>query len=72
MANAEDAYPREAHTNSMKLLYYLADVFIDTFGITRPSPKGRTQAAFFILGLMVLTLLAVLAAGIGIHSMMNQ
>ena len=56
----------------MLILYFLADMFIDTFGITRPTPKARTQAAFFILGLIVAMLLAVLITGLAIHSVMSK
>ena len=56
---------------SMKVLYFLADVFINTFGITRPSEKARTQAAFFILGLIVLLLAGVTAAGLAIYAVMH-
>jgi len=55
----------------MKVLYFLADVFINTFGITRPSEKARTQAAFFILGLIVLLLAGVTAAGLAIYAVMH-
>ncbi len=47
---------------SMKLLYFLADSFINTFGITRPTEKARKQAAFFILGLILLALSAAAIA----------
>jgi len=42
----------------MAFLYFLVDTFIDTFGITRPTEKGRRQAAFFILSLLVLVIAA--------------
>ena len=41
----------------MRLLYFLADTFVNTFGITQPTERARKQAAFFILGLIILTLL---------------
>ena len=46
----------------MAFLYFLADTFISTFGITQPTPKTRKQAAFFILGLILLVLAAATAA----------
>ena len=52
----------------MRVLYFLVEMFINTFGITRPSEKGRKQAAFFILALMLLTLAAAAAAGFLAHS----
>ena len=40
----------------MSFLYFLADTFINTFGITRPTEKARKQAAFFILTLLILAI----------------
>ncbi len=53
---------------AMRLLYFLADSFIAFFGITRPTERARTQAAFFILALMLLALAAMIATGLIIHS----
>lgn len=55
----------------MALLYFLADAFINTFGITKPTEAARRQAAFFILGMSLLVLLGVFAAGIVIHLAMR-
>ena len=55
----------------MKLLYFLADTFINTFGITRPSEKARKQAAFFILTLILLALAAATTAGLVVHSLIH-
>jgi hypothetical protein len=38
----------------MPLLETLASIFIDTFGITRPTPQNRHRAALFIAGMLVL------------------
>jgi len=46
----------------MAMLRYLAEIFIDTFGITHPSPEGRDRAARYI-GVLVF-LLALLLFGI--------
>ena len=51
----------------MKLLYFLADMFINTFGITRPTQQTRRQTAFFILGLILFALAAMIAAGTVVH-----
>ena len=51
----------------MVILYFLADVFINTFGITQPTPAARRQVAFFILGLMLLVIAGVAAAGYVLH-----
>jgi len=54
----------------MGILYFLADSFISTFGITRPSEKTRKQTAFFILGLIVLALAGAAAAFLLVHAYM--
>jgi uncharacterized membrane protein len=51
----------------MRLIYFLADTFINTFGITQPKEKARKQAAFFIMALMGLTLGVVASVGYLFH-----
>ena len=51
----------------MRLLHYLALLFIDVFGITHPSSKAKDQAALYIGFLLVamivgLILVFILAA----------
>ncbi len=65
------ALPRKEHNDPMGLLYFLADAFINTFGITKPTEKTRRNMAFFICGLIVLVLIGVTAAGLLIHSVMH-
>ena len=48
----------------MRLLLFLARAFIDTFGITAPTPQNERRAAWFILVLLLLVLLAVFGTGI--------
>jgi hypothetical protein len=48
----------------MRLLEALAAAFINTFGITQPNDQTRRRAAWFILGMLTLVLLAIGAAGI--------
>ena len=55
----------------MRFLYFLADTFINTFGITQPTEKNRRKAAFFILTLLVLMLAGLVVAGAVIHSAMK-
>ena len=55
----------------MGFLYFLADTFINTFGITRPTEKARRQAAFFILALMALTIGGATTAFVVIHAYMK-
>jgi hypothetical protein len=55
----------------MNILYILADAFINTFGITRPTDRARKQAAFFILGLILLALIVATVAGFLVHSVMH-
>jgi ABC-type amino acid transport system permease subunit len=42
----------------MKFIQFIANAFINTMGITQPSPQAANRAAWFI----VITLTAVLAA----------
>ena len=55
----------------MGILYFLADTFINVFGITQPTKKMRRMVAFFICGLMVLVVVGVTGAGLLIHSVMH-
>ena len=55
----------------MGLIYFLADAFINTFGITQPTERARRQAAFFILTLLALALTGATAAFFVIHASMK-
>jgi len=55
----------------MAFLYFLADTFISTFGITQPTEKARKQAAFFILALIILTLTGATIAFVVLHAYMK-
>ncbi len=55
----------------MGLLYFLADTFINTFGITQPTENARKQAAFFILALTVLAIGAAVGAFVVLHAYMK-
>ncbi len=59
---------KPAHTGSVRILYFLADTFINTFGITQPTEQARRQAAFFILGLMVLVVALAVGAFAVLHT----
>lgn len=51
----------------MKPLLFLANAFINTFGITQPSEAAAKRSAQFIatlLGLLLVILLAVVAGGV--------
>ena len=56
----------------MHLLEALAAAFINTFGITRPSDKQRRRAAWFILAMMIGTLLVVSAVGYAFYVAMHR
>jgi hypothetical protein len=55
----------------MPLLYFLIDMFINTFGITRPSEEAKRRAAFFILGLLTLTVAGAVLAFFVLHGAMR-
>ena len=46
----------------MRLIEFLANVFINTFGITQPTGKTRRRASWFIGGLLFLAVVVALAA----------
>jgi hypothetical protein len=46
-------YAQERPNTRMKLLRYLAFMFIDAFGITHPSIEARDRAAKYIAFLMI-------------------
>ena len=48
----------------MKPLLFLSNAFINTFGITQPSPKAANRAAWFIAVLLLGVLVTVVTAGI--------
>lgn len=50
----------------MKLFSSLTDLYVDSFGKTWPR-KTRRQAAFLILGPMMLTIVFLVAAGVVCH-----
>jgi len=52
----------------MGLLEALANAFVRTFGITQPSDALRRRAAWFILGMLALALVAL---GIGGYVLMH-
>jgi hypothetical protein len=55
----------------MGVLYYVVDMFINTFGITRPSEKARKQAAFFILALLLIAVGGATVAFFVLHNIMK-
>jgi uncharacterized membrane protein len=59
------------HNGVMGFIYFLADTFINTFGITQPTEKARKQAALFILTLLILTLTGATIAFFVLHSYMK-
>ena len=56
----------------MRILEALASIFINTFGITQPSPAARRQAAFFILGLLLAALLVVVVVAAVLYQAIHR
>lgn len=52
-----------AYPQHMRLLEALAGAFFRTFGITEPTEQTRRRAAWFILGMFTLVILAFLIGG---------
>jgi hypothetical protein len=55
----------------MRLLEALASLFINTFGITQPTDATRRRAAWFILCLLILTLVVVSSVGYVLYRSMH-
>lgn len=52
----------------MKPLQFIANLFINTMGITQPTPKTADRAAWFIVAMLIAVLIAVATvAFIGLH-----
>ena len=47
----------------MKPLLFLSNAFINTFGITQPSPKAANRVAWFIAVLLLAVLITVVTVG---------
>ena len=56
----------------MRILEALASIFINTFGITQPSPAARRQAAWFIFGLLVAALVVVVVVGTVLYQAIHR
>ncbi|MDQ1453286.1 MAG: hypothetical protein QOK38_3152 [Acidobacteriaceae bacterium] len=49
----------------MRLLEYLVDMFIQSFGITRPSEAQRRRVTLLLGGALLTAALLVIAIGVG-------
>jgi hypothetical protein len=47
------------HRKNMKFIQFIANAFINTMGITQPSPQAANRAAWFIVILLSAVLVAV-------------
>lgn len=56
----------------MQLLLFLARAFIQTFGITQPTPERERRFAWFLAGMMLLVLGLVAATGVLLHAWFVQ
>jgi hypothetical protein len=56
----------------MGLLDALASVFINTFGITQPSESMRRRAAWFIFGMLCLTVVIVVVGGTVLYHLLRK
>ncbi len=56
----------------MRLLEAFAAAFINTFGITQPSEAQRRRAAWFILGMLLLTLALVAVVGYAFYVSLHR
>ncbi len=56
----------------MRMVEAFAAAFINTFGITQPSDALRRRAAWFILGMILLTMVLVAGVGYAFYSAMRR
>jgi hypothetical protein len=61
-----------AHPKYMRMIDFLANAFINTFGITQPDEKTRRRASAFILALMGVALLLVFLAAFGLYQLVHH
>ena len=57
-------FPHSSHLKPMKPLLFLSNAFINTFGITQPSPKAANRTAWFIAILLLAVLVTVVTVGV--------
>lgn len=55
----------------MTLLEKLADIFFDTFGITKPADQARSRAAWFLFTMMVLVLGVLVGVSILLYHLLH-
>ena len=61
--------PNQIDVNPLGMLVRF---FVDTFGITQPSPEAENKAGRAILVMLLLVLAAVLAAGFVMYSLLRH
>ena len=54
----------------MNPLRFLVDAFVNTFGITRPTPEQETRAGRFIALMLILILVALIAVAWALRAAM--
>ena len=52
------------HRNGMKFIQLIANAFINTMGITQPSPEAANRAAWFIFIMLTAVLAAVVTIAV--------
>ena len=60
------------YTGGMRLLEVLATAFFNTFGITQPSAARLRRATWYVLCLLVLTVLVVAVVGYSFYYVMHR
>jgi ABC-type amino acid transport system permease subunit len=50
---------RNTHQNPVKLLLFISNAFINTMGITQPSPQAANRAAWFIFAMLSAVVAAI-------------
>ncbi|WP_419804977.1 hypothetical protein [Terriglobus sp.] len=55
----------------MPFLLFIARAFIQTFGITQPTPEGERRAAWFI-GVLLFVIVAAVVAGFASFAVLHR
>ena len=57
--------------STMRLLVFLVYAFVNTFGITQPTPTGARRAARYVGGVLVIGLLLAMAAALELRGALH-
>lgn len=56
----------------MKFLEFLVHAFVNTFGITQPTPEGATRAARYVGVFLAVALVVAIVVGFELHAALRR